>query len=323
MKAAVLGAGVIGAGWAARFLLHGWDVAVWDTDSRAMERVKAVQTRAADALSKLYDIALPRPGNLNHYKDVTAAVADCDWIQESVPEQLEIKQALYAGIAGAVRENVPVASSTSGFKPTELASGSPLAHQILVCHPFNPVYLIPGVEVVPGEKTAAEIAALAPQILRSIGMQAVVIDAEIDAHVADRLLEAVWREALWLVNDGVATTSQIDEIIRTTFGLRWAQMGLFETYRLAGGEGGFRHFLQQFGPALQWPWTKLMDVPELTDELVDRIVAQSDEQSMGRNLAQMEDQRDRNLVALLRALKDEGQGAGLGISRFEAGDYRP
>jgi len=154
-------------------------------------------------------------------------------------------------------------------------------------------------------------------------MQAVVIDAEIDAHVADRLLEAVWREALWLVNDGVATTSQIDEIIRTTFGLRWAQMGLFETYRLAGGEGGLRHFLQQFGPALQWPWTKLMNVPELTEELVDRIVCQSDEQSGGRSLAQMERQRDRNLVALLRALKDEGQGAGLGISKFEAGDYRP
>jgi len=323
LKAAVLGAGVIGAGWAARFLLHGWDVAVWDPDSRAMERVEAAQSRAADALGELYDVALPRPGNLSYCEEVADAVADADWIQESVPEQLEIKQALYASIAGAVRENVPVASTTSGFKPTELASGNPLADQILVCHPFNPVYLIPGVEVVAGEKTAEEITRRARQALQSIGMQAVVIDAEIDAHVADRLLEAVWREALWLVNDGVATTSQIDEIIRTTFGLRWAQMGLFETYRLAGGEGGLRHFLQQFGPALQWPWTKLMNVPELTEELVDRIVCQSDEQSGGRSLAQMERQRDRNLVALLRALKDEGQGAGLGISKFEAGDYRP
>ena len=105
------------------------------------------------------------------------------------------------------------------------------------------------------------------------------IRKEIDAHVADRFLEAVWREALWLVKDGIATTEEIDNAIRYGFGIRWAQMGLFETYRVAGGEAGMKHFMAQFGPCLQWPWTKLMDVPEFTDELVDLIAGQSDAQS--------------------------------------------
>ena len=110
-------------------------------------------------------------------------------------------------------------------------------------------------------------------------MKPVILRAEIDAHIGDRLLEAVWREALWLVRDGIATTQDIDQIITHGFGLRWAQMGLFETYRMAGGEAGMSHFLAQFGPALAWPWTKLMDVPDLDDALIDKIVSQSDEQS--------------------------------------------
>ena len=110
----------------------------------------------------------------------------------------------------------------------------------------------------------------ADKILTRLGMKPVILTAEIDAHIGDRLLEAVWREALWLVRDGIATTQDIDQIITHGFGLRWAQMGLFETYRMAGGEAGLRHFLEQFGPALSWPWTKLMDVPELDDALIEK-----------------------------------------------------
>ena len=149
-------------------------------------------------------------------------------------------------------------------------------------------------------------------------MKPIHIKAEIEAHVADRLLEAVWREALWLVNDGIATTSEIDDVIRYGFGLRWAQMGLFETYRIAGGEGGFGHFIRQFGPALAWPWTKLMDVPELTDELVERLESQSDEQSGQYSIRELERIRDRNLAAMMLALEANDWGAGQTVAELRS-----
>ncbi|MEL6960188.1 MAG: thioesterase family protein, partial [Pseudomonadota bacterium] len=141
---------------------------------------------------------------------------------------------------------------------------------------------------------------------------------EIDAHIADRFLEAVWREALWLIRDGVATTEEIDEAIRMGFGLRWAQMGLFETYRIAGGEAGMRHFIEQFGPCLSWPWTKLMDVPELTDELIDAIADQSDAQSGRYSIRELERHRDANLVGMMRALKARDWGAGAVLNAQDA-----
>ncbi len=153
--------------------------------------------------------------------------------------------------------------------------------------------------------------------LTEIGCYPLHVRREIDAHIADRFLEAVWREALWLIRDGVATTAEIDEAIRMGFGLRWAQMGLFETYRIAGGEGGMAHFIEQFGPCLAWPWTKLMDVPELTPELIKMIADQSDAQSGERSIRELEALRDRNLVAILRALKGQGSAAGQVIAAHE------
>ena len=147
--------------------------------------------------------------------------------------------------------------------------------QIIVAHPFNPVYLIPLVELVGHVKTTEK----ASKILMQLGMFPLTVRKEIDAHIADRLLEAVWREGLWLINDGIATTEEIDDAIRYGFGLRWAQMGMFETYRIAGGQEGMEHFIEQFGPALKWPWTKLTDVPELSEDLIKKITLQSDKQS--------------------------------------------
>ena len=180
----------------------------------------------------------------------------------------------------------------------------------MVTHPFNPVYLLPLVELVGTEKNTDELIQRAKDVLTSIGMYPLHIKAEIDAHIADRLLEAVWRESLWLVKDGIATTEEIDDAIRYGFGLRWAQMGLFETYRIAGGEAGMRHFISQFGPALSWPWTKLMDVPELTEELTDQIAGQSDAQSGHLSIRELERARDNNLVTILRGLKAQDWGAG-------------
>jgi len=186
-----------------------------------------------------------------------------------------------------------------------------------VAHPFNPVYLLPLVELCAGERTAPETVERAEALFRSVGMHPLVVRSEIDGFVADRLLEALWREALWLVNDGVATVEEVDDAIRYGAGLRWAFMGTFLTYRIAGGDQGMRHFLSQFGPALEWPWTHLTDVPELTDELVETIAAQSDTQVAGRSATELEQMRDRVLVRLLQALRAEETGAGATLAEWE------
>jgi len=189
--------------------------------------------------------------------------------------------------------------------------------RLLVAHPFNPVYLLPLVEIVGGKQTSPETIERAKTFFASLGMKPLHVRKEIEAFIADRFLEAVWREALWLVKDGIATTEEIDDAIRYGFGLRWAQMGLFETYRVAGGEAGMKHFIEQFGPCLKWPWTKLMDVPELTDELVNKIATQSDEQSGQHSIRELERIRDNNLVGILKALKANDWGAGKTLADYE------
>ena len=315
--AAILGGGVIGGGWAARFLLMGWDVRVFDPDPEAERKINEVLGNARRSLPGLSDGAMPEEGSLSFHADMADAVGPADWIQESVPERLEIKHNVFAQVQAACRKDAVIGSSTSGFKPSELQEGALRPAQIVVTHPFNPVYLLPLIELVPSPANDAPMVQRAKDILTSIGCFPLHVRKEIDAHIADRFLEAVWREALWLIKDGVATTEEIDEAIRMGFGLRWAQMGLFETYRIAGGEAGMKHFIEQFGPCLSWPWTKLMDVPELTDELVDQIASQSDAQSGMHSIRALERIRDTNLVAMMRALKAQNYGAGAVLNRAE------
>lgn len=310
-KAAVVGGGVIGGGWAARFLLNGWDACIFDPDLEAARKIDAVLANARLSLPRLYDHALPPEGRLSIADDLGAAVADADWVQESAPERLAIKRKILGEISRLAPASAIIGSSTSGFTPTELnAEGA----RAIVAHPFNPVYLLPLVELVGDAQATASAAA----ILTGVGMYPLTVRKEIAAHIADRLLEAVWRESLWLVKDGVATTEEIDEAIRMGFGLRWAQMGLFETYRTAGGEAGMRQFMAQFGPALNWPWSKLTNVPEFTDALVDLIAEQSDAQSGHMTIRNLERRRDANLVGIMRALKETGSGAGAVVASHEA-----
>jgi carnitine 3-dehydrogenase len=266
---------------------------------------------------EVYD-QLPAEGVLTLCSSIADAVTGAEWIQESTPERLEIKQSVLGEVQASCAPGAIVASSTSGFMPSELQAGSARPEQILVAHPYNPVYLLPIVEVVPSALVLEETIQRAEALLSDIGMKPITLRAEIPAHVGDRLLEAVWREALWLIKDGVATTEQIDDLMTHGFGLRWAQKGLFETYRTAGGEAGMKHFLEQFGPCLQWPWTKLTDVPDLDDELIDRIVEQSDAQAAGRSVSELEEERDANLVAMLKALRQEDTAAGAFLNRLGA-----
>jgi len=320
--AAIVGGGVIGGGWAARFLLNGWDVRVFDPDPEAERKIGEVLDNARRSLPGLSDGPLPDEGQLMFHATLPEAVSDADWVQESVPERLDLKRRVYVEICAHVTDAAVIGSSTSGFKPSKLQDGAARPGQIVVTHPFNPVYLLPLVELVTTDANPAEVIERAKTLTASVGMYPLVVRKEIDAHIADRFLEAVWREALWLVKDGIATTEEIDNAIRYGFGIRWAQMGLFETYRVAGGEAGMKHFMAQFGPALKWPWTKLMDVPEFTDELVDLIAGQSDAQSGQYDIRELERIRDDNLVAMMRALKarDWGAGALLNAHDRAAGD---
>ena len=305
----LVGGGVIGAGWAARFALAGYDVCLFDPDPAADRKVAAVLGNARRAQQRLLGALLPREGTVTIAATLAEAVADADFIQESLPEVESLKQRVLREIEAAARPGVVIGSSTSGLLPTQLQSVLADPARFVVGHPFNPVYLLPLVEVCGGAATTQATKDIATALYTACGMQALQVRVEIDGFIADRLLEALWREALWLVNDGVATTTEIDDAIRYGAGLRWSFMGTFLTYRLAGGEAGMRHFLAQFGPALKLPWTKLVAC-ELTDELTDRVAAQSDEQAGGIGLREYEQKRDDCLVDVMTALKANDFAAG-------------
>ncbi len=316
-QAAIIGGGVIGAGWISRLIENGINVSVYDPADDAAEKVEAVLKNSRYAYSKLTSGPRCAEGSITFCDSIANAVSDAELIVESVPERLDIKQSVYAEIEVGAASDALIASSTSGIMPSDLQAKMGKPERLLVAHPFNPVYLLPLVELVGGEKTSMDTIERARKIYHSIGMHPLHVKKEIEAFIADRLLEAVWRESLWLVKDGIATTQDVDDAVRYGFGLRYAQMGVFDTYRVAGGEAGMRHFMAQFGPCLKWPWTKLMDVPEFTDELVDLIAGQSDEQSGHMSIREMERIRDDNLIAILHGLKGNNWGAGKTLARYE------
>lgn len=307
--AAIVGGGVIGGGWAARFLLNGWDVRVFDLDTQAERKTQAVLENARRALPGLTDVTLPEEGTLTHCKTIADAVSGCSLIVEAVPERLEVKHAVYAEIEAANKTGI-IASSTSGIMPSDLQSELAHPERLIVAHPFNPVYLLPLVELVAGKKTDAANIEKAKDIYSSIGMHPLHCRVEIEGFLSDRLQEALWREALWLLKDEVATAEELDAAIAYGPGLRWAQMGTMQTFHLAGGEGGMRAMLAMFGPCLKWPWTKLMDVPDLTDDFVEMVGDQCDSQSGDLTPRDLERVRDNNLVGIIRSLRNSNWGAG-------------
>ncbi|MEQ1497911.1 MAG: carnitine 3-dehydrogenase [Novosphingobium sp.] len=308
-KVAIVGGGVIGAAWAARFLLGGIDVSVFDLDPEVERKTQEVIANARRAQIRLHGAALPIEGNLTFAVSMEEAARDADFIQESLPEREDLKQRVLADIDAAMPAHAIIGSSTSGLLPSKLQSAMRRPDRLVVGHPFNPVYLLPLVEVCGGDQTSAETIEIASALYTRVGMKVLHVRHEIDGFIADRLLEAVWREALWLINDGIATAAEIDDAIRFGAGLRWSFMGTFLTYRLAGGEAGMRHFLHQFGPSMEWPWTKLVG-PKLTGELIDKVSDQSDEQAAGIGLREYEALRDSCLVDIMHALERNDFAAG-------------
>ena len=311
-----IGAGVIGSGWAARLLVNGINVTVFDKQTESYNRTNSSVERAKKCFSQLTKAPLRAIGNLTFAKSLEDALKLPNYIIESLPENLQIKQHLYKEIE-EISNNSIILSSTSGFKPTDLQKYMKNPENLVVTHPFNPVYLMPLVEVVPGQAKDQSIIDDVQHLLEYIGMVPIIIKKEIDAFVADRMLEAMWREALWLIKDDICTTKDLDDIITSSFGIRFAQMGMFESYRIAGGDKGMRHFLDQFGPALKWPWSRLTDVPDFNSELIEKICSQSDVQSDMYSISELEDIRDKNLVELQKALRNNRWGSGRTLASYE------
>jgi carnitine 3-dehydrogenase len=239
---------------------------------------------------------------LRFVSTVEECVAEADFIQESAPERLDLKLKLHAQISAAAKPNAIIGSSTSGLLPSEFYADAKHPERCVVGHPFNPVYLLPLVEVLGGNKTAPETVDAAMHVYASLGMRPLKVRKEVPGFIADRLLEALWREALHLVNEGVATTSEIDDAIRFGAGIRWSFMGTFLIYTLAGGESGMRHFMKQFGPALELPWTKLI-APKLTDKLIDDVVEGTSVQQGQHSIKELERYRDDAIISVLEAVK--------------------
>ena len=313
----LLGTGVIGAGWAARALHTGINVVASDIDPKMEDWINEAVENALPSLRSLTEgISLPSKGKLTFTTDPISMSQQVDFIQENIPEVLDIKRKSLKSIAEVTNKEIIISSSTSGFMPTELQQGMTFPERFIVGHPFNPVYLCPLVEIVGGKETSDKVKNIAKIFYESMGMHTLMLRKEVPGHISDRLQEAMWREILHALNDDIATTGELDESIVYGPGLRWSIMGMNQIYMIAGGKGGARHFIEQFGPALKWPWSHLK-APELSNEIIDRFVEGVEAQSQGKSIREMEKIRDECLVAIQKVLSKHNMGAGKTLNEFK------
>jgi carnitine 3-dehydrogenase len=300
-----VGAGVIGGGWVAYFLARGYRVVAWDPAEDAESRLRRLVAAAWPALTELglaEGVSVDNPTEkLSVERDLASACAQADFVQESAPEDLELKRTLLADIDAATPEDVVISSSTSGYGMSEMQGKCAHPERTVVGHPFNPPYLIPLVEVVGGTATSADVVAWTSDFFRHAGKSVITMDREVPGFIANRLQEALWREALHMVAAGEATVEQIDLSITDGPGLRWPIHGPMLTFHLAGGQGGMAHMLDHFGPSLLSPWTRLV-AAELTPELRDAVVDGCEREADGRSIDDLVAERDQGVIAVLRAL---------------------
>lgn len=300
-KVAIVGTGVIGTGWAARCLAHGMDVVATDPAPRAEARLRAGVANAWPALEKTGLAQGSSTERLEFCNRLADAVSNADFIIEAAPENEAIKRKLIAEIDASAASHVAIASSSSGLLPSRIQADCKHPERILIGHPFHPVYLLPLVEIVAGKATGADALRTAEAFYRSIGMRPLRLRTEIEGYLGNRLQEAIWREALHLLADGVATTEEIDAAVRLGPGLRWGFMGPFLTFHMAGGDAGMEHVLEQFGPTLKLPWTKL-EAPELSEELRRRLIEGTQSQTAGHTSAELERRRDECLIEIQQVI---------------------
>ena len=305
-RVAVIGAGTIGASWVAYFLSRGLAVTVWDPAPNAEAFVRGFVERAWPTLQAL-GAPVSGPGPLGFRGDLAEALADAHFVQESAPERMEAKRALFATLEGALPPGVVVASSSSGLMMTDLASGLRTPERFVIGHPFNPPHLIPLVEVVGGERTAPETVDAAVAFYRHIGKHPIHLRKEAPGHLANRLQSALWREAVHAVAEGVATVADVDAAVAYGPGLRWALMGPHLTFHLAGGEGGMAHFMDHLGPANE-VWWRSLGQPTLTEDVRRAIIDGVAAEAKGQDVPALAARRDALLVALLQTIGDRRPG---------------
>ena len=301
-KIAVIGTGVIGTGWIIRCLAHNKKVIAYDKDLRLEKKLISEIKRAWPFVKKLFN---KKKLNLKNFKYVTSieeAAKEADFIQECATENYKIKIKLMNTVSKFAKPNAIISSSSSGLLPTKIYSKCRNPSRTIIGHPFNPVYLCPGVEIVAGKKTKKKFLNKANRFYKSISMNPIMVKKELPGYLADRLQEALWREALHIINEGYATTKDLDRAIEDGPGLRWSLMGTFLTFHLAGGKAGMKHMLKQFGPALKLPWTKLK-APKLSKKLSSRVIAGTRQQAKGKSVAMISNIRDEYLVNLQKLRK--------------------
>ena len=301
-KVAVIGTGVIGTGWIIRCLAHNKIVNAFDKDLKLKTSLVTEIKRTWPYVKKLFNKKNLNLKNLKYFTSIEDALKDADFIQECATENYSLKTNLISSIGKYSKKNSIIASSSSGLLPTRIYSKCKNPKRGLIGHPFNPVYLLPAVEIVPGKKTSMKFVNKAKKFYQSISMNPIMVKNELPGYLSDRLQEALWREGLHIINEGFATTKDLDRAIEDGPGLRWSLMGTFLTFHLAGGKSGMKHMLEQFGPALKLPWTKLK-APRLSRKLINRLVAGTKKQSKGKTVEKISNIRDEYLVELQKLRK--------------------
>jgi carnitine 3-dehydrogenase len=299
----VIGAGTIGASWAAYFLSRGFSVTASDPAPNGEEFVKGYVATAWPSLTRLGLAPGASPDRLRFERDPIAAVNGAEFVQESSPEREDMKVDLFERLDRALPPEVILASSSSGILISKIAARCLHPERCIIGHPFNPPHMIPLVEVVGGERTAPAIIEQALAFYREIGKRPIHIRKEVPGHLVNRLQAALWREAIHLVAEGVASVADVDAGIAYGPGLRWAIMGPHLTFHLAGGVGGMTHFMPHLGVTLARDWWPALGNPELTPAVQKQIIDGVAEEAAGRSIPELAAERDRCLIAILEALK--------------------
>ena len=301
-KVAVIGTGVIGVGWIIRCLAHNKIVYAFDKDLKLKKNLVKEIKRTWPFVKKLFNKKTLNLKNFKYFTSIEDTLKDADFIQECATENYSLKTKLMSSISKYSKKNAIIASSSSGLLPTRIYSRCKYPERALIGHPFNPVYLLPAVEIVPGKKTSNKFINQAKKFYQSISMNPIMVKKELPGYLSDRLQEALWREGLHIISEGYATTKDLDRAIEDGPGLRWSLMGTFLTFHLAGGKSGMKHMLEQFGPALKLPWTKLK-APNLSRKLINRLVEGTKKQSKGKTVEKISNIRDEYLVELQKLRK--------------------
>ena len=293
---------VIGTGWIIRFLAHNKIVYAFDKNLKLKKKLIIEIKRALPHTKKLFNKKKINLKNLKYLTSLKETLKDADFIQECATENYSLKINLISKIGKFAKTNAIISSSSSGLLPSRIYSKCKNPKRGIIGHPFNPVYILPALEIVPGKKTSKAILTKANRFYKSISMKPIMVKHELPGYLSDRLQEALWREGLHIINEGYASTEDLDRAIEDGPGLRWSLMGTFLTFHLAGGKSGMKHMLEQFGPALKLPWTKLRS-PKLSKKLINKLVIGTKKQSKGKSVAKISSIRDEYLVDLLKLRK--------------------